>query len=603
VKKFLFIFYFLVLSSYFLVIPAHASENFTTAYDTTYTVNETGITHAVFKVTLTNSSSKYFASSYKINLGLADITNIDASDPDGKILPSVSKTNYGQNVSLQFNKKVVGKGKELQFTLAFDTQSIAEKQGQIWEVNIPKIANQNNFSNFSVHVKVPPSFGTPTYIKPEHDTATLDFTKEQLGKSGISLAFGEKQQYHFSLTYHLKNAYIFPIRTEIALPPSTNYQDVAIENISPKPVNVRRDSDGNWLAQYRLLPSKKIDVIVSGNAQIALSPKKEILSETELSEYIKEKPYWETNEKIKKLALTLKTPEAIYAYVVKNLTYDFSRVTNNSKRLGASAVLDNPSSSVCLEFTDLFIALARAAGIPAREMAGFAYTQNVKQRPLSLVKDILHVWPEYYDREQQKWIMIDPTWENTTDGIDYFHTLDFDHFTFVIRGQNSDYPIPAGGYKLDNSDNTKDVHITFAKSFTETISTLDSLVTFPNFAFSYSPIQGIVELKNTGKVAYPQGSFLASSPNLLPKEQTIFFDPIPPYGSIQIPVEFAKTSLFTNKKTTVTIHIGEHAISQEIQISPIFATKFGMIGGVLLAIFAIFVSFFAKRTWRLLFFR
>jgi transglutaminase-like putative cysteine protease len=52
---------------------------------------------------------------------------------------------------------------------------------------------------------------------------------------------------------------------------------------------------------------------------------------------------------------------------------------------------------VCLEFTDLFIAIARAAGIPAREIDGFGYTQNAINRPISIDEDILHAWPEYYD--------------------------------------------------------------------------------------------------------------------------------------------------------------------------------------------------------------
>ncbi len=31
--------------------------------------------------------------------------------------------------------------------------------------------------------------------------------------------------------------------------------------------------------------------------------------------------------------------------------------------------------------------------------------------------------------------MIDPTWGATTGGVDYFETLDFDHFAFVVKGK------------------------------------------------------------------------------------------------------------------------------------------------------------------------
>jgi len=59
--------------------------------------------------------------------------------------------------------------------------------------------------------------------------------------------------------------------------------------------------------------------------------------------------------------------------------------------------LDNTTNAVCLEYTDLFVTLARAAGIPSRSIEGFAYTKNSRLRPLSLVDDVLHAWVQYYD--------------------------------------------------------------------------------------------------------------------------------------------------------------------------------------------------------------
>ena len=180
--------------------------------------------------------------------------------------------------------------------------------------------------------------------------------------------------------------------------------------MDPRPTNVIVDKDDSWLAQYNLLPSQKVDVIVDGKAEVHLVPKIQKLSEKESAIYIAQKQYWEaSSDTIRELADELKTPQAIYNYVVKTLKYDFSRVTDSKPRLGALGALKEQNSAVCLEFTDLFIALARAEGIPAREVDGFAYTENSKQRPFSLVKDILHAWPEYYDKDQKTWIMVDPT--------------------------------------------------------------------------------------------------------------------------------------------------------------------------------------------------
>lgn len=463
-----FITFLLVLVAYYILLTFSAtavSKNFKTSYDVTYAINEDGITNVLFKINLSNLTSQYYASSYKLTVGLSQINNLAASDPNGKIIPKVLKTEDGQSIELVFNKKVVGITDSLSFSLSFDTKEVSQKQGHSWEVNIPRFSNQESFENFVVHIKTPSSFGPPTYIKPKPKTNNLDFTKEDLGKSGISLGFGDTQYYSFGLTYHLSNKHLFPIVSEIAFPPSTNYQDVVIDSISKKPASVIKDRDGNNLGKFALSPSEKFDVKIRGRIKVFLYPKKELLKNTDEEVYLKQKPYWEKDQKITDLARKLKTPEAIYTYVVNALTYDFTRVTGNSPRVGAKAILENPHSAVCLEFTDLFIALSRAAGIPAREVDGFAYTQNKKQRPLSLVKDVLHAWPEYYDRKQQAWIMVDPTWGNTTGGLDYFSLLDTNHIAFAKRGVSSTYPIPAGGYKPEELKNVKDVEITFTEKF------------------------------------------------------------------------------------------------------------------------------------------
>ncbi len=589
----------------FLFIPkrAFANANFKTAYDVTYTILETGVTNVTFKVTLTNATSQYFASSYKVKVGFSSIENIKASDAKGQIKPVVSKVEDGQSIELTFNKKAAGINQKLSFTLSFDTNEVAQKLGEVWEVNIPGIANQEAFEHFSVHVKIPSVFGSPTFIKPPPKANTLDFTKEELGKSGISMGFGNTQYYAFNLAYHVKNNYIFPSQTEIALPPSTNYQTVVLDDISPKPKNVRKDKDGNWLAEYSLLPSEKLTVMVKGRVMVSLVPIPESLSSSQEQQYLAQKPFWEANTKIKELAKQLKTPDAMYAYVVENLTYDFSRVTGNSPRLGAKSVLDNPHSAVCLEFTDLFIALSRAAGIPARAIDGFAFTQNSKQRPVSKVMDILHTWPEYYDKALQTWIMVDPTWGNTTGGIDYFYTLDFDHVAFVIKGTSSDFPIPAGGYKTKEYESVKDVELTFIPPFEEEPPTINVSAVFPEENISGFTINGQMLIKNNSGVTIPSQEINIINPTFLPSEQKITTETIPPYGTLSIPLSFKSISFLTKSTSLITMHIGEHKLTKTVETIPIFKTIIGIIGGVTIAGCTIILLILIARTRHLPFSR
>jgi len=605
-KVFILIFLLFFLFQLFAT-PSFAQSNFSADYKVTYNVLENTLTHVNFDVTFTNKTSQYYASSYSIQVGFRNIENVLARDPDGKITPTVTKNDDGNNIDITFNKRVVGLSQKLPFTISFDTRDIAQKTGKIWDINIPGLAKQIEYNSFAVNVIVPKFLGSPSYIKPNigsFNGTNLNFTKEDLGESGISISFGNEEIYNFNLLYHLKNSNLFPIKTEIALPPSTNYQEVEINDIDPKPMNVIYDRDGNWLAQYTLTPSKKIDVKVKGKAKIFLRPKKEELSEEKRKEYLKEQPYWQiNNSQIRKLARELKTPFAIYQYIVENLTYDFARLENKKPRVGALEVLKNPTSAVCLEFTDLFVALARAAGIPAREINGFAYTQNEKQRPLSLVKDILHAWPQYYDSNLQTWVMVDPTWGNTTGGVDYFYTLDFDHFAFVIKGANSSYPIPAGGYKSSDDQGTKDIDIDFADSFDKTSQALSISEDLSKNYFSATDIAGNILVKNVGNVISTPEAVIVTTDFLKPNVQKIYFSQIPPYGLLKVPVSFKKPSILTNKTDTIRITINENYIVKEIRISPFILNKWTIGGGIALATIIIAITVITYKTGNLSFFR
>lgn len=64
-------------------------------------------------------------------------------------------------------------------------------------------------------------------------------------------------------------------------------------------------------------------------------------------------------------------------------------------RWGAAKVLDQKFGR-CWDFSDCFITLARAAGVPCRQVAGWLYGIEG------------HVWAEYY-REGKGWQQVDPT--------------------------------------------------------------------------------------------------------------------------------------------------------------------------------------------------
>src|SRR5258708_35186786 len=85
-----------------------------------------------------------------------------------KIKTTVKKSSKGQSVDLTLNKKAVGLGSKLKFNLSFDTNEVAQNIGNIWEINIPGLSNQSDFSSFNVNIIYPTSIGKPASIKPDN---------------------------------------------------------------------------------------------------------------------------------------------------------------------------------------------------------------------------------------------------------------------------------------------------------------------------------------------------------------------------------------------------------------------------------------------------
>lgn len=522
-----------------------AQSEFKTDYNVDYFVQTNGITHVKLNIILTNQNSNIYAKEFALSIGstkLSNITAYTASDPLETKIVQGDKTTI---ITIPFEEKILGKDKAQTFTLEFDSADFSHRLGSVWEISIPRLSKSDNLNSYQLTLHIPQSFGEPATIIPAPtstqtvgNTTVYRFNPEDVLQKGIAATFGRIQYFDFSLQYHLNNPHLYPVKTEIALPPDTPFQTIIYQTLTPQPLGISKDQDGNWLAEYQLASKQELNISATGSAEIYLKPKanfpKDILGPG--TEYLSAQKFWETtNPRILKLAAELKTSQKIYQYVVDNLIYDYGRLSDNITRFGAANALDNPTSAVCMEFTDLFIALARANQIPARAVNGFAYTTNSSLRPLSLKKDVLHAWPEYYDAEKNLWIPIDPTWGNTTGGIDFFNQNDLNHFAFVFQGKDSQYPIPAGAYKT-NHQQTKDVIVDFGQPQPHQPKT-NLIIDLPDTYLAGVPIKGSLIFQNTGNIAlYNQNISLASNAfNLTQDHWVIAF--LPPFSQTLIPFE------------------------------------------------------------------
>jgi len=599
--KFFKLFTVAVLCSLYFVLCTNvrAQDEFSVDTAVTYNVQETGTTLVTHNIILENNFSDLYATTYTLSLENINASNIKALNDSGGVLPLESlKDGNRTDIKISFPDTSVGKGVQRKFSISYENTTFAVRTGEVWEVSIPKLGSESIFRNYQLFLVVPKSFGLEAYISPKPASSELSdkgysytFDKNVITQTGISAGYGQFQVFTFNLSYHLENPLSKSSTTEIALPPDTAFQKVYIQKIEPAPANVKVDSDGNWIATYSLSARERIDVVVTGSVQIFASFRSFTKpDENVLSENLKETGYWQVNDpRIQALAQQLKTPEAIYNYVSRTLTYDASRVQSNVQRMGALKALENPSQAICMEFTDLFIAIARAAGIPAREVNGFAYTENPDLQPLGLVADVLHSWPEYYDRKNGVWIAIDPTWGSTS-GIDFFNKLDLRHFTFVNHGVSSTLPYPPGSYKLGPNPQ-KDVFVSFGQLPTNRISipniSIEPYRILPFFSSIY-----LVTISNPGPVAlystYPTIYF-----DLIEKSRD-YIEVLAPYSSKQIQVSIPYSLL--GKDTPNVIKVGVNASTSQIITNKKQVVVYSLVAVlVALIIITVFILFKLKK--------
>lgn len=462
-----------------------ADQSFSNTTKTTYEVDESGVTTVTASISLTNLTPKFYAQSYQLKTTFGHIYDIVATDRLGNCPTSIS----GNTISVTFNDKVVGLGAIFRWLLTYKTDELVTKKGLIWEVSLPKTEGINDSSSIIV-LKIPLSFGKPVGLASTSYSSTTNtqqiyvINETALQKNGEIISFGNQQVFNYTLKYHLKNLNLVPMFQEIALPPNiSGRQETEVVNLTPNPLGLRTDKDGNYLAKYFLWPQQEIEIVLAGaaktyNREIGINqgaPPGHL--DPYLTSLLQPQPFWEVKDpQITQIAAGLassnktsvENAKQIYDYVVSTLSYNPNKGFDN--RLGASQVLKTPTDAVCGEFADLFVALCRAAGIPARELEGYAAT-NDTDRPIS--SDVLHAWAEFYDGNLG-WVAVDPTWGNTAK-TDFFTHLDSTRLVLATHGESSNSPAPAGAYKLDINEKDQ-VAVVIGGKYPDTAENSESLL-------------------------------------------------------------------------------------------------------------------------------
>ncbi|MDP2671473.1 MAG: transglutaminase-like domain-containing protein [bacterium] len=560
------------------VFACEGADCFSTSYDITFKFDSSGRARVKQTVTFKNKTEDNRIQEYGLTIGSTRVSAVSATDRAGVLAVTTKKNKTSTTIKAIAKEIVVGLGKTARITINYTIDDLAIKHGLIWEVNLPKVATPEQVDSYQLSLIVPKSFGPLHSITPDPASSKVDSSQGtyKFGKadkdSNISALFGSTQQFKLKLKYRLKNNNLLSALGTIALPPDTDQQQILISRISPQPKRLYLDGDGNYLAEYSIKGRAQLEIEVEGFARLSDQTEKlqtvQASSEAELKKYLVAQKYWEVeNSMIQKKAKELKTARNIYNYVTSLLKYNYQRLDQpTTDRFGAVKALQQPTNAICTDYTDLFIALARAAGIPARELEGYAYTDNTDTRPIKVgglsATNILHAWPQYYDQDEKRWIAIDPTWGSTTGGVNYFDKLDTNHIVFAIHGLSSQTPIPAGGYKITGAEND-DLEVSFAPEPPQPEPRLEATFNLNN-VLGGLPSSAKVTIKNpTGqailrpKIYFEVPGARLNSPNTVEEEAFL------PFESKTYDIKLNTGSLISTKKQSIKVAVVGFAGKEE----------------------------------------
>ena len=574
------------------------ASDFKTEYQVEYNLSQSqdNLNSQVnFRIKIINLKSDVFVSKFAISFpNTFSINNLKTSDDNGFITPKVTTDEEKTKIELEFSNPAVGKDSVNTFFLNFDQANLFKVNGKVWEVVLPVIENTQNES-YKVTVNLPETTNKKISIsKPKPDSVSgnkIIWNNPQT--KTIYAVFGDSQVYQTELTYHLKNDQIYPIFTEIAFPPETTNQKIFLQLINPAPESVRLDEDGNYLGKYFLKPLETKTIIYKSLIEVYSktrddsTPYFRTAINQQKNYLLTAKKYWQIN-KID-LIKNINSPKEIYDFVTSDLKYNYNKINLDNKRLGADMVLSNPDQAVCLEFTDLFVGIAREKGIYSRELEGYGFSLDPKLQPISLSSDILHAWPEYFDSKTENWIAVDPTWGNTS-GIDYFSSFDLNHIVFVIHGKNPDYPLAAGMYKIENS---RDVLIKpVVDQPMEKKEIVIEGIDFPTTISDKKSYQGKFVIKNNGSSYLWQIPVILEAKNIVIEKDKFVIPVLAPFEKKSISFNFSSQEKNKRIQGALIVNVlQKQLLEQKINVIPFIYTLILKFLAVLLGLSVLFLIY------------
>lgn len=217
----------------------------------------------------------------------------------------------------------------------------------------------------------------------EQPTVELDSDRIENGVIGIKVNNIESQK--IKVLIQLDNNKIY---YDISNGEEFEYFPLQLGNGNYK-IAVLKNLEGN---KYGYVFKEYIDVNIEDEKLIFLNSIK-IVDYKEDMESVKQ-----AEELIKDLETSLEKVQAVYDYIITNISYDKDKVNLSSDYTPNITEIFEEQKAICYDYASIFGAMLRSQGIPTKLVKGYSeYTTTY------------HAWNEVYIEELDEWVVIDCT--------------------------------------------------------------------------------------------------------------------------------------------------------------------------------------------------
>ena len=390
---------------------------------------------------------------------------------DGKLVQNVKGTSSVDSMELNipYNGSInIGQSK--QFKIEYTNTGLTKKTGALLDIYAPGFGENYQFEGNSTSyqyktiIKLNKSLGDVGFVVPspakesiEGDFLVYEIAQQSLVGSKIWVQIGKVQYYKFNIKQEVvasdtinkgySNEYHLVIPRRIQEAETT--QNVYYTNFDPLPKQVVEDLDGNLIATFKIPSHENKTIKIDGYAQVdkievqATPENSGLISDidsTVYSKYLQPAEFWEVqNPEIINKAVELKAEktniysilESNYSHIIDTIDYSDVKRFGINNRQGALKTLQG-GAAVCMEYSDLFLTLTRAQGIPARAAFGYGYDARIGEN-----QQDAHQWVQVYLPGLNEWLSVDVTWGESGPSL---IGGDLNHFYTHIASLDPDSP-------------------------------------------------------------------------------------------------------------------------------------------------------------------